>query len=163
MTVTEIFSSQLAEYKSFLLQGLLTDSENFRIAPQDDENEGFPTTDLADSFTLGAYHDGQLAGIISFERDGKNRRKLRHKGILFRMYVAAAYRGQGVSKALINALLERVRVLGDVEQVTLTVIATNDVAKALYTRFGFETFAVEPKAIKWDGKYFEEEQMKLIL
>lgn len=163
MTVSEIFSSQMGEYKAFLHVGLLNDSESFRIAPEDDVNEGFPTRDLADSFTLGAYVDSHLAGVISFERDGKNRRKLRHKGILFRMYVAANYRGLGVSKSLISTLLDRVRALGDIEQVTLTVIANNEVAKALYSRFGFETFALEPKAIKWSGKYFDEEQMKLFV
>jgi len=55
----------------------------FRITPTDDLNAPFPTKDTEDSFTLGAFVGSELARIVSFERDGKDREKLRHKGILF--------------------------------------------------------------------------------
>jgi len=163
LTIMEIKSDQSEQYKRFLNYGLLHDEENFRITPNDDANAPFPTTDKADSFTLGAYVGNELAGIVSFARDGENREKLRHKGILFRMYVSKDFRGQGIAKKLIEALLLRVKEIPDIEQINLTVIANNDNAKALYEKFGFVTFGSEPNAIKLKDKYFTEDQMVLKL
>ncbi len=159
--ILEITSSQIRSYKEFLSIGLTGDEENFRISPNDDANDQFPTKDTESSFTLGAYIGDELAGVVSFSRDGDEREKLRHKGTLFRMYVSADHRGKGIGKILVDELLRRVRNNSNIEQVNLTVIANNNAAKSLYQKFGFETFGVEINAIKWKGKYFDEEQMVL--
>jgi RimJ/RimL family protein N-acetyltransferase len=161
--VIEIKSDQIEHYKKFLTFGLINDEENFRITPNDDLNAPFPTKDTLDSFSLGAYIDNELAGIVSFTRDGGDREKLRHKGILFRMYVSNVFRGQGIAKKLIEKLIERVKEISDIEQINLTVIANNDNAKKLYEKFGFVLFGSESNAIKWKGKYFAEDQMVLRL
>ncbi|GEO11453.1 alanine acetyltransferase [Segetibacter aerophilus] len=161
--IREMKSNELNFYKQFLAVGLLEDAENFRLTPTDDLHAPFPTGDKEDSFTLGAFVDDELAGVVSFERDGKDREKLRHKGILFRMYVSKDFRGQGVGQALILAVIERVRQIGTIEQINLTVIANNANAKKLYEKFGFKTFSSEEHAIKWKGKYFTEDQMALRL
>lgn len=163
LQIQEITSAQTDDYKNFLNVGLLHDEENFRITPDDDINAPFPTKDKEDSFTLGAYIGDVLAGVVSFERDGAARQKLRHKGILFRMYVAKEYRGRGIAHKLIEQLLLRVREINDIEQVNLTVISHNANAKSLYEKFGFTTFGSEQYAIKWKGKYFTEDQMALKL
>lgn len=161
--IVEIQSHVINEYKNFLLPGLIKDEENFRITPADDLEAPFPTKDKADSFTLGVYMDDVLAGVVSFTRDGIDREKLQHKGILFRMYVDVNFRGKGIAKKLIEALLIRVKEMDDIEQINLTVVAGNATAKTIYEKFGFTTFASEQNAIKWKGKYFTEEQMVLRL
>ncbi len=163
LEILEIKSDNIIIYKEFLAIGLNNDEENFRISPADDLNSGFPTNNREDSFTLGAYCAGQLAGIVSFARDGQDREKLRHKGILFRMYVSNQYRGKGIAKSLIEELINIVRRIDTIEQINLTVIATNTGAKTLYEKFGFVTFGSEQNAIKWKGKYFTEDQMVLKL
>jgi ribosomal protein S18 acetylase RimI-like enzyme len=163
LEIFEIKSNQVLEYTSFLKVGLLNDEDNFRITPADDSNAAFPTRDRADSFTLGAYVNNELAGVVSFMRDGDNREKLRHKGLLFRMYVSKEHRGKGIAKKLIDELIHRVKQLQDVEQINLTVIATNANAKTLYEKIGFKTFGSEQNAIKWKGHYFTEDQMVLRL
>lgn len=161
--IVEIKSDQVEQYKKFLTFGLINDEENFRITPNDDLNAPFPTEDKLDSFSLGAYSDNELVGVVSFARDGKDREKLKHKGILFRMYVSRDFRGQGIAKKLIEKVIERVKQISDIEQINLTVIANNDKAKKLYEKFGFVTFSSESKAIKWKEKYFTEDQMVLQL
>ena len=161
--INEIKSDQNVEYKNFLTIGLINDEENFRITPLDDFNSTFPTKNKEDSFTLGAYYENILTGVVSFSRDGNDREKLRHKGILFRMYVSNEYRGKGIAKKLIVELIKRVENSKDIEQINLTVISNNDNAKKLYEKFGFETFGSERNAIKWKGKYFTEDQMTLKL
>ncbi|MEO6080521.1 MAG: GNAT family N-acetyltransferase [Steroidobacteraceae bacterium] len=161
--VHEMKSSRIGEYRSFLGEGLARDEQHFRISPSDDAAAPFPTQDKEDSFTLAAYVDGALAGVVSFERDGKTREKLRHKGILFRMYVNGDFRGCGLGKRLIGEALSRAVRLGDIERINLTVVSDNAAAKALYESFGFATFGIEPNAIKWNGKYFAEVSMGLEL
>jgi cyclohexyl-isocyanide hydratase len=163
MKIKEIQSKDLQEYKKFLLKGLIEDEANFRISPDDEKEAPFPTLDMVDSFTLGAFEDHHLAGIVSFQREGKDREKLRHKGLLFRMYVDPQFRGKGIAHLLIKALVERVERLEDIEQINLTVVSNNPVAKKLYEKFGFTSFAVEKNALKWKALYYTEEQMVLFL
>lgn len=162
-TLKELTSKEAVVYKTFFLNGLTEEEENFRISPNDEQNGPFPTKDEADSFTLGVYVGDKLAGVVSFEREGAQREKLRHKGILFRMYVGKEYRAQGLGKKLIAELIERVKALGDIEQINLTVVARNHTAKQLYEKYGFQVFSVEEHAIKWKGKYFTEESLMLKL
>lgn len=161
--ITELKSESVDEYKDFLSKGLVLDEEHFRITPNDDLLARFPTLDREDNFTLGAFSGKQLIGVVSFERDGRNREKLRHKGILFRMYVAPEFRGQGIAGKLIAAVVEKARAIKGLEQINLTVISQNERAKKLYESFGFVTFGSEINAIKWKGKYFDEDLMVLRL
>jgi RimJ/RimL family protein N-acetyltransferase len=163
IAILEIRSEQVALYKQFFMAGLIADEESFRMTPADDINLLFPTKDKEDSFTLGAYVDNELAGVVSFAREGIDREKLRHKGLLFRMLVARKFRGQGLANKLIEELLARVKKVDTIEQINFTVIAGNETAKTLYEKFGFEIFSVEHHATKWKGKYFTEEQMVLRL
>ena len=146
-------------YLSFFREGLKSDPDNFRIDLRDPEV--FPTIDKDDSFTLGAFQDDHLIGVVSFQRDGDNRIKLQHKGWLIRMLVDPSQRGKGVGTSLIQALISQVRLLGDVEQINLTVVSEK--SKSLYAHLGFEVFAEEKNAVKSDGIYLTEYQMVLFL
>jgi ribosomal protein S18 acetylase RimI-like enzyme len=161
--IQEIKTDQLEMYKNFLQIGLINDEESFRISPNDDLKTPFPTNETNDSFTIGAFLNENLAGIVSFSRDGNDREKLRHKGILFRMYVSSEYRGRGIAKILIENVIERAKLLDNMEQINLTVVTNNINAKNIYTKFGFETFSSERNAFKWKEKYFDEDAMVLFL
>ena len=154
--------ADLSVYRALLMPGLEQDADSFRISPDDERNAPFPTHNRPDSFTLGTFAGGQLAGIVSFQREGADRVKLRHKGLLFRMYVSPDFRGQGLAGLLIQEVIDRARQLDGMEQINLTVVTTNP-AKRLYERFGFRSFSLEERAIKWQGTYLTEEAMKLIL
>lgn len=79
MEIRELYFSEHQTYKTFLMEGLINDENNFRISPDDEMKADFPTNGKADSFTLGAFVDGNLAGVVSFQREGIDRVKLRHK------------------------------------------------------------------------------------
>ncbi len=164
MTFIELTAEDNYAYQAFFTQALLKHRDCFRISPDDEVREAFPTRGTSDSFTLAALTvNNQLAGVVSFQREGATREKLRHKGLLFRMYVSADYGGQGIGKQLMERLIEKVKAGTDIEQITLTVIASNTTAKKLYEKFGFRTFATEKNAIKDNGVYYDEEQMVLFL
>lgn len=163
ITINELTAEQATEYKNFFNKALTDDENNFRLSPNDDKDAPFPTQGSNDSFTLGIYVNDILAGVGSFEREGATREKLRHKGLLFRMYVSPGYRGKGLAKKLISEIIHRAIKLGNIEQINLTVIANNIKAIKLYEQFGFRTFSSEEHAIKWKGQYFTENQMALKL
>jgi ribosomal protein S18 acetylase RimI-like enzyme len=161
ITIKEITAEQLTTYKAFLMNGLIDDEDNFRISPNDERDAPFPTKGTIDSFTIGAYNGDALAGMVSFERDGATREKLRHKGTMIRMYVSPQQRGKGIAKQLIIELIDRVKSIGNIEQINLTVIENNATAIKLYEQFGFVIFSREEHAMKWKGQYFTELQMVL--
>ncbi|MEP1032795.1 GNAT family N-acetyltransferase [Ekhidna sp.] len=162
ITINEIPPSFESQYKKLVHQALIDDHECFRISPNDDLDIPFLTSEN-DCITLGAFEEDELIGVATFKREGSNREKLRHKGLLSRMIVSTNHRGKGIGKQLISEIIRRAREIEDIEQINLTVIPTNEKAKSLYEQFGFKTFASEPNAIKWKGRYFTEDQMVLLL
>jgi len=81
ITIKEILSTEIEQYKMFLAAALQHDEESLLITPNENLNAPFPTKDRNDSFTLGAYVENTLAGVVSFIRDGEDREKLQHKRI----------------------------------------------------------------------------------
>ena len=161
--IKEILSTEIEQYRMFLATALQSDEETLLITLRENSDAPFPTKDRNDSFTLGAYVENVLAGVVSFARDGEDREKLRHKGIISTMYVSKEFRGHGVARELLEELIKRVNTIPDIEQINLVVIANNSRAKQLYEKFGFEKFGTEQNSIKWKGKYFSEDQMVLRL
>lgn len=112
-------------------------------------------------FTLGAFKDNQLVGMVTFVRE--SRTKIIHKGTIYAMYVAPGARGQGLGKALIQELVRRASLLDGLEQINLTVISDNAAAKQLYASCGFQVYGIERNAMKSGGQYWDEENMVLFL
>lgn len=158
-------ATDAGRYKSFILQGLKAHPAAFRISSADETTEPFPTTGSAESFTLAAEDEetAALLGVVSFKRGEVNREKLQHKGLLFRMYVDQRTQGQGVGRALVEALLSRVRVLGNVRQINLTVVASNAPARNLYLKLDFVPFSLEHDAVANGNDFLDEESMVLRL
>ena len=109
----------------------------------------------------GAFADGTLVGVLGLAREP--RAKNRHKAVVFGMYVAPEYAGQGIGAALVAHVIAAARSQSGVEQLVLTVTQTNDGARTLYERHGFRSFGVEPRAIRVDDRYFDKNHMILFL
>jgi ribosomal protein S18 acetylase RimI-like enzyme len=104
---------------------------------------------------FGAWIEGDLAGIISFGAEQET--KHRHQGSIGSFYVRPAHRGQGVGDALMRAALDEAA--RRVEQVVLTVTASNAGAIRLYERHGFETVGRKPRSIRVGDAYHDELEM----
>ena len=71
------------------------------------------------------------------------------------MYVRPEARGARLATALVESLIEedgRKRV----EQIQLTVVASNARARRFYQRMHFSEYGLEKKALKYNGVYFDE-------
>ena len=146
-----------------MLLAIGSNEETLLITPRENLETAFPTKDCYDSFTLGAYADNVLAGVVSFAREGEDREKLRHKGMLFTMYVSTEFRGYGIAAKLLEEIIKRVQKIPDIEQINLIVLSDNMRAKQLYEKFGFEKYGTEKHSIKWKGLYHSEDLMVLRL
>lgn len=113
------------------------------------------------NFIVGAFANQKMVGQAGFFRH--EGRKEQHKGAVWGVYVTATARGQGISRAMMTHLLERVRGYSGLEQVTLSVSLTQEAARRLYNTLGFEVYGYERHALKVDGIYVDEEHRVLWL
>lgn len=111
------------------------------------------------SFHFGAFDGNTLIGTATFMRETGV--KERHKGHIYGVYVTSARRRAGVGRALIGAIVERVKRDPSIEQILLAVATGQDAARQLYTEFGFRTYGIEPNALKIGSAYIDEEHMIL--
>ena len=113
--------------------------------------EGAPP---ADHFILGAFDaEGELIGAVICERESSLKR--RHEATLAGMIITPERRGQGIGKALLKEFDQLVRQLPGLEQVVLSVTASNAHAIGLYESVGFEHYGLHPNARKIDGVYHD--------
>jgi RimJ/RimL family protein N-acetyltransferase len=112
-------------------------------------------------FVLGAFSEtGRLIGSVGLSVE--ERRKQRHKALLFGMFTTTEERNKGVGRALLAECLSRASRIPGLEQINLTVTEGNS-AERLYASVGFERFGIEQRALKCDGKYYGKVHMVLSL
>src|SRR5262249_38323527 len=87
--------------------------------------------------------------------------KLRHKGMLFSVYVKEENQGQGIANQLLETVINhaRTRVL----QLHCTVNTNNHKAIKLYQKHGFQIFGTEPRALKVEEAFYDLHLMVLKL
>ena len=101
---------------------------------------------------FGGFVEGTLAGMAGFAAQESSKRA--HKALLWGMYVRAAARNTGLGKRLVTAVLDHAR--GRVEMVQLTVVSENEAARRLYRAMGFVEYGYEKRALKQDGRYYDD-------
>jgi RimJ/RimL family protein N-acetyltransferase len=107
---------------------------------------------LAAADIFGAFVDGTLVGMAGYS--ARENSKQAHKGLLWTMYVRARARNTGLGRKLVKVVLDHAR--GRVEMVQLTVVSENESARRLYRAMGFVEYGYEEKALKHNGRYYDE-------
>jgi GNAT superfamily N-acetyltransferase len=123
-------------------------AEEYRITPIETIRARLRPAD--DNFVIGAFELETLVGTAGFYREHRERR--RHKGWVWGVFVQAEHRGKGVSRLLLERLLQEARRLDGLTAILLTVSTTQTAARSLYESLGFRTFGVEPQSLKVDGQ-----------
>lgn len=148
------------------LEGLRSDPEAFSASAEEYEALSIEEVQRRlwsdrDAFVVGAFEEGRLLGNAGFFRD--KGLKTRHKGRIWGVYVTPSRRGAGIARAMMRELLKRAEAIGGLEQVLLSVAATQSAAMRLYQSFGFEPFGCEPRALKIGERRIDETCMILRL
>jgi ribosomal protein S18 acetylase RimI-like enzyme len=145
-------------FRSIRLESLQQNPEAFGSTFEREINE--PRIYFLERFDrntqFGGFVSGELMAIVGFHPlEGL---KLSHKGVLWGMYVRPECRGTGLATALVESLIEYARE-HHVEQIQLTVTASNPRALRFYRRMGFSEYGLERNALKYKGIYYDETLM----
>ena len=167
MEFRKLTPTDAAAFRRLRRQGLVSSPEAFGESVE--ELDGTPEEQYAErlgkapleNFVVGAFDGETLTGTVGFHRE--LRRKRRHKGAIWGVFVAPEYRGSGVAKRLLEETLMLARELPGLEIVQLSVASTQSAARNLYAGAGFRTFGLEPRALKFGDRYIDEEHMTLEL
>ena len=102
------------------------------------------------SAVFGALDGGALVGMVGIQRESRS--KLRHKALIWGMYVTPTCRRRGVGRKLLNSVLDYAAGgMPGLRQINLCVNAKNASAIEMYRRAGFEPFGVEQAFLIVDG------------
>jgi ribosomal protein S18 acetylase RimI-like enzyme len=153
------------EWWRLRLESLRGDPEAFGASSEEhmsismDEVRRRLGADASDIFVGGAFEDGHLVAMVGFHRE--KGLKSRHKGRIWGVYVTPEKRATGLGRVVLEMVLQRGIAMDGVEQVLLSVTATQTAAIGLYRSLGFESFGLEPRALKIGDRYVDEEHMIL--
>ena len=113
-------------------------------------------------FFLGAFApDGPLLGCIGCERELLPQQ--RHSARLVSMMVAPAAQRRGIGQQLLAACIEQAAQVAGLEQLALTVTASNHHVVRLYERAGFRAWGLLPRAIVVQGAGYDQLHMVRLL
>jgi len=153
MQVSRLTPAHAAEYRAIMLQAYAHEPYAFTATVA--EREPLPldwwTARIADhpnpgKLVFGAFVGARLAGVagLRFER----RARTRHKATLFGMFVRPPFRGRGIARTLVKAVLAQAHSTPGTQVVQLGVTQSNAPALRLYESCGFFPYGTEPFAIK---------------
>lgn len=162
LKVRRLEAKDAVDFRDLRLEALKAHPEAFGSSW--DAELGKPATSWRETLEANAVFGGwvgssPLAGMAGFHIRGGA--KLQHKGVLWGMYLRPQARGTGLAGALVDKVIEHARLL--VEDLTLSVVASNMAAQRLYRAAGFEQYGLERRALKVGAEYHDELLMTLSL
>jgi ribosomal protein S18 acetylase RimI-like enzyme len=141
-------------YRDIRLEGLQQDPEAF--ASTFEQESAMPLSGFEERIVkgnvFGAFARGELLGVAGYWP--QNGVKVSHKATLWGMYVRQTARKLGLGWHLVEAVVSHAT--GRVELLQLGVASDNEAACRLYRKAGFSEYGREMKALKQDGRYFDE-------
>lgn len=143
-----------ALFRDIRLEALRSNPEAFgsTFEMESVQNLDFFSGRLLSSEMLGAFDGAEIVGMAGLLiRTGL---KEAHKGLLVSMYVRPQARRRGVGRRLAEAVLDIAR--QKIELLHLAVVSGNESARELYATLGFLEYGCEKKALKQDGRYYDE-------
>jgi ribosomal protein S18 acetylase RimI-like enzyme len=163
MDIRVLSSTDAAGYRELRLRALREHPEAFTSSYEEETTKSIDASRTrlsgkSDNTFWGAFLHDVLVGMVGLDRE--QRVKNRHKATLIGMYVAPEAGRSGAGRALVGALLAQAQATG-VELLLLTVTQGNEAARELYLRCGFQTFGIEPDAVRVAGRSYAKEHMYL--
>jgi RimJ/RimL family protein N-acetyltransferase len=152
--IRRLETADAALYREIRLEALKQNPEAFgsTFESENDKPPSWFEAAVSQRDIFGAFVQGTLAGIAGYM--AQNNPKQAHKAVLWGMYVRTAARNSGLGKRLVEAVLDHA--CERVEALQLTVVSENEAARRLYGSLGFVEYGVEKRALKQDGRYYDE-------
>lgn len=167
MELRRLTVADAASYRRVRLEGL--QESPLAFVADFEKNAALPLQDFAallqdlpDNFVIGAFADGELVGVGGLSCDQAP--KLRHKGLIWGVYVVPGYRGRSVGRRIIEELIAgAVANAPHVEQINIISTSVNARARDLYLSLGFKTWGREPRSLRIGDQFYDDDHMVLLL
>lgn len=161
--------SRWQEAKAIRLEGLKNDplafgssyEESIKIEDHVWEERAQSAFEKKNNITLYAEDGDKLIGLMGAV--WSNRIKTGHIATVYGVYISPEYRGQGIGTQLLQALINDIQAISQIEKINLTVNTTQQSAQALYKKFGFNPVGIAHRELKYDGQYYDELYMEKLL
>jgi ribosomal protein S18 acetylase RimI-like enzyme len=141
-------------YRDIRLEGLRGHPEAFASTFEDERDRPLDRFKelIAQSRIFGAVLQQKLVGVVGLRAHAEV--KLRHKAMIWGMYVRQEARQYGVGERLINAVVAHAP--QHVEQIQLAVVTENEAARRLYVKAGFIAYGHQTNALKHGDRYYDD-------
>jgi ribosomal protein S18 acetylase RimI-like enzyme len=155
-------AADASEFQRLRLQGLQGSPSSFGSSHEEEVHKTLDqvrqhVAGSVERVFLGLFIGTEMVGMVGVGRE--QGQKERHIAFIRSMYVAPQARGQGAGQQLLAAALQQAWSWQGVEQVTLSVTASNEAAVRLYKSAGFMEVGRMPRALKMGPNYFDELMM----
>jgi RimJ/RimL family protein N-acetyltransferase len=154
VTIRATTADDATRLRAMRVEALTSSPTSFGSAVEDIDSHDWTqlATGDANHRSFIAEHAGELVGHAGIHRS--TRPKERHHADIWGVFVRPAFRRSGVAQACVTAAVDWARETG-VSIVKLTVVPESG-AMGCYLRCGFRVTGVDPAALRWEGKDYDE-------
>lgn len=118
-------------------------------------------TRLKTSVFVFAESKNKLIGMMTGYRNML--KKNNHIYHIVSVFVDKEYRGKGIGKKLLLAIIEKIKSLPEIKKIELSATTTQTAAIGLYKSVGFKEIGISHMFMKHEDKYYDEVIMEMIL
>jgi RimJ/RimL family protein N-acetyltransferase len=161
--IKNIKKEDVNEYWKLRLEALQDSPESFSASYEESVNQSIESVkerinQTEENYILGAFTESNhVVAMAGFRRE--QTLKLKHKGIIWGVYVAPEHRKQGIGCKLISEIIQRSKNLKDFYQINISTMVGNESARHLYKSLGFVSYGIERNALRVENKLLDEELM----
>jgi len=162
MKITKLPVSRWLDYKNFYMDSIANSPQAFLWSKEEiSSKEDSEWQDRIKNMFFAIVDDGKLVGMAGSYCEKK--KKLSHIANIVRVYVNPEYRGKGIGRQLLLAVIEDIKSKPEIKKIQLGVISTQNSAYNLYKSVGFEKVCKLKMSVRVDDRFYDQYLMEMIL